>query len=56
MQISFAPPIVSDEANFLTQLFSFFIFITENAKDIVTARGRPSGTAITITVTAVIRA
>jgi hypothetical protein len=27
--------------------------MTENAKDIVTARGRPSGIAITITVTAV---
>ena len=51
MQTSFAPPIVSDEANFLTKLFSSFIFMTEKAKDIVTASGRPSGTAITMTVT-----
>jgi hypothetical protein len=48
-----APPIVSEEASLRTQLFSLFIFITENAKEIVTARGRPSGIAITITVTAV---
>jgi hypothetical protein len=30
--------------------------MTEKAKEIVTARGRPSGIAITITVTAVITA
>jgi hypothetical protein len=30
--------------------------MTEKAKDIVTARGRPSGIAITMTVTAVITA
>jgi len=37
-------------------LFSLFIFMTEKAKDIVTARGRPSGIAITMTVTAVMTA
>lgn len=56
VQIWSAPPIVSEDASFLTQLFSLFIFMTENAKEIVTASGRPSGIAITITVTAVIKA
>ena len=54
VQIVSAPPIDSEEASLRTQFFSLFIFITENAKEIVTARGRPSGIAITITVTAVI--
>ena len=54
VQMVSAPPIVSEEASLRTQLFSLFIFITENAKDIVTARGSPSGIAITMTVTAVI--
>jgi hypothetical protein len=52
VQISLAPPIVSEASSFLTKLFSYFIFITENASEIVTARGRPSGTATTMTVTA----
>jgi hypothetical protein len=47
---------VSDEANLRTQLFSLFIFMTEKANEMVTASGRPSGIAMTITVTAVIRA
>jgi hypothetical protein len=51
-----APPIVSEEASLRTQLFSLFIFMKENAKDIVTEIGRPSGIAITMTVTAVITA
>ena len=45
---------VSEDCSFLTRLFSFFIFITEKAKDKVTANGRPSGTAMTITVIPVI--
>lgn len=45
---------VSDDYIFLTKLFSFFIFMTEKAKDNVTASGRPSGTAMTITVIAII--
>ena len=45
---------VSDEAKERTQLFSFFIFMTEKANDMVTASGRPSGIAMTMTVTAVI--
>ena len=56
VQIVSAPPIVSEDANLRTQLFSLFIFMTEKAKDIVTARGRPSGIAITMTVTAVMTA
>jgi hypothetical protein len=55
VQISLAPPIVSEASSFLTKLFSNFIFITEYAREIVTARGRPSGTATTITVMAMIR-
>ena len=51
--ISLAPPIVSEDSSFLTRLFSFFIFITEKAKESVTAKGKPSGTAMTITVMAV---
>mmetsp|Transcript_6400 Transcript_6400/g.5708 ORF Transcript_6400/g.5708 Transcript_6400/m.5708 type:complete len:236 (-) Transcript_6400:507-1214(-) len=46
---------VSEAWSFLTRLFSFFIFMTEKAKAMVTARGRPSGTATTITVMAIIR-
>jgi hypothetical protein len=45
-----APPIVSEEANFLTRLLSFFIAALEKLSDMVTARGRPSGIATTITV------
>jgi hypothetical protein len=54
VQISLAPPIVSEASSFLTRLFSFFIFMTEKAREMVTASGRPSGTATTMTVTAMI--
>lgn len=50
VQISFAPPIVSLASNLLTRLFSFFICITEYAREMVTASGSPSGTATTMTV------
>jgi hypothetical protein len=49
-QIESAPPIVSHAYNFLTKLLSLSIFFTENAKDKVTARGKPYGIATTITV------
>ncbi len=38
-----------------TRLWSFIIFLTEYAREIVTARGKPSGMATTSTVTPVIR-
>ena len=53
--ISLAPPMVSLACSFFTRLFSFFIFWTENARAMVTAKGRPSGTATTITVIEIIR-
>lgn len=42
---------VSQAYNFLTKFLSSSIFLTENASDNVTARGNPSGTAITTTAT-----
>jgi hypothetical protein len=41
---------VSDASRRRTRFFSSFIFITEYAREMVTARGKPSGTATTITV------
>ena len=52
-QIFVAPPMISQEDNSFTRLFSSFILFTENAKAIVTASGRPSGTATTIIVIAI---
>jgi len=49
-QMWVAPPMVSEEANFLTRLFNFFMAALEKEREIVTARGRPSGIATTITV------
>ena len=54
LQILSAPPIVSQASRCLTRLFSFLIFPTEKARHRVTARGRPSGTATTITVIPII--
>ena len=48
-QICVAEPIVSDEFKFLTKLLSFFICALEKLSEIVTASGRPSGMAQTIT-------
>jgi hypothetical protein len=45
-----APPIVSQAAIFLTKFLSSNIFFVENAKDNVTASGKPSGIATTTTV------
>ena len=49
-QMWVAPPMVSEEANFLTRLLSFFMAALEKLSEMVTARGRPSGIATTITV------
>ena len=51
-QILLAPPIVSQAYIFLTKFSSISIFLTENARERVTARGKPSGMATTITVIA----
>jgi len=44
-----ADPIVSDEFKLRTKLLSFFIYALEKLREIVTASGRPSGIAQTIT-------
>jgi len=51
-----APPIVSQAAIYLTKFLSSNIFLTEKAKDRVTAKGRPSGIATTTTVTQIMKA
>ena len=51
-QMLFAPPIVSQASIFLTKFSSTSIFLTEKAKERVTAKGKPSGMATTITVIA----
>jgi len=55
-QIVVAPPMISQLASCFTRLFSSFILFTLYASAIDTAKGRPSGTATTIIVTAVINA
>ena len=54
-QIAFAPPIISQDFSYLTKFLSYNIFLTEYAKDKVTAKGRPSGIATTTTVMAIIK-
>jgi hypothetical protein len=54
-QIAFAPPIISQDFNYLTKFLSYNIFLTEYAKDKVTAKGRPSGMATTTTVIEIIK-
>lgn len=49
-QMLLAPPIVSHAYIFLTKFWSNNIFLTEKANERVTARGRPSGIATTMTV------
>ena len=56
LQMLLAPPIVSQLARFLTRFYWSFILLTENARAIVTANGRPSGTATTIIVIAIMNA
>ena len=50
-QMAVAPPIVSQAASTRTKLLSFIIFFMLYAREMVTARGRPSGTATTTMVT-----
>ena len=54
-QMLLAPPIVSHASIFRTRFSSTSIFFTENARDNVTAKGKPSGIATTITVMARIK-
>lgn len=51
-QMWVAPPMVSDEASFLTRQFYLFILAEANDREIVTASGSPSGIATTMTVIA----
>lgn len=46
---------VSQAYNYLTKFWSFNIFLTEKAKDKVTAKGNPSGIATTTTVIPIIK-
>jgi len=45
---------VSADERVLTRLFSSYIFLEAKLREIVTAKGRPSGIATTITVMAII--
>lgn len=49
-QMQSALPIISQALSLLTKLCSFSISLTENARESVTAKGRPSGIATTTTV------
>jgi hypothetical protein len=53
-QICVTAPIVSAEANFRTKLPAFYNLALEKLREMVTANGRPSGIATTITVIAMI--
>ena len=55
VQITVTAPIVSHACNFLTRLLLFNIRRMFSAKLKVTAIGSPSGTAITISVTAIMK-
>ena len=52
VQMTVAAPIVSQACSFLTRLFSLSIFLILNAILMVTLMGNPSGTATTMSVTA----
>mmetsp|Transcript_21595 Transcript_21595/g.43788 ORF Transcript_21595/g.43788 Transcript_21595/m.43788 type:complete len:232 (+) Transcript_21595:1836-2531(+) len=54
-QMVVAPPMVSHALRWRTRFWSLSIFFTEKARAMVTARGRPSGTATTKMVTPEIR-
>lgn len=54
-QILLAPPIISQEDNLFTKFWSSSIRPTENERDIITAKGRPSGTATTMITTPTIK-
>ena len=53
-QMWVAPPIVSEEASFLTRLLSCLILAEEKERERVTASGKPSGIATTMIVIAII--
>ena len=55
VQITVTAPIVSQACNFLTRLLLFNILLMFRARASVTAIGSPSGTAITMSVTAIIK-
>jgi hypothetical protein len=49
-QICVAPPIVSADASLRTRFSSFYILALAKLREMVTARGNPSGMATTTTV------
>jgi hypothetical protein len=51
-----APPIVSADGGSLTKLFILDILAEANERAMVTAKGRPSGIATTMTVIAIMTA
>ena len=55
VQIHVTAPIVSEACNLRTRLFDFSILRMFSANASVTAIGKPSGTAITMSVTAIIK-
>ena len=55
VQMTVTAPIVSEACSFLTRLFDLSMRLMFSAKASVTAMGSPSGTAITISVTAIMK-
>ena len=55
VQITVTAPIVSHACSFLTRLLLLSIRLMLSARARVTAMGKPSGTAITISVTAIMK-
>ena len=54
-QMLFAPPMISQEERRFTKFLSISMRLTEYANDIITASGRPSGTATTTIATPMMR-
>jgi hypothetical protein len=55
VQMTVTAPIVSEAESLRTRLFDFSMRLMLRAKARVTAMGRPSGTAMTISVTAIMK-
>ena len=55
VQMTVTAPIVSEACSLRTRLFDFSMRRMFSAKASVTAIGRPSGTAITMSVTAIMK-
>ena len=55
VQITVTAPMVSQACSFLTRLLLFSMRLIFRASDSVTAIGKPSGTAITMSVTAIMK-